>query len=101
MAMPAFLVGFVGMLVQAAGSIAGHALLSLGMGFIVFNGVDASLNWVSVQVATRMTGLPALTVDALATLKLGSCVSIILSALAARLTFDGMKNGVMKRFGPK
>lgn len=99
--MPLFLQGLIGMLANAAGSLAGNALVSLGMGFIVFSGVDASLSWVSVQVASRMSGLPALTLDALATLKLGSCVSIILSALAARLTFDGMKNGVMKRFGPK
>lgn len=99
--MPLFLQGLIGMLANAAGSLAGNALVSLGMGFIVFNGVDASLNWVAQQVASRMSGLPALTLDALATLKLGSCVSIILSALAARLTFDGMKNGVMKRFGPK
>lgn len=99
--MPLFLQGLIGMLANAAGSLAGNALVSLGMGFIVFSGVDASLNWVAVQVSSRMSGLPALTLDALATLKLGSCVSIILSALAARLTFDGMKNGVMKRFGPK
>lgn len=99
--MPLFLQGLIGMLANAAGSIAGNALVSLGMGYITWKGVDVSLNWLSLQVATRMSGLPALTLDALATLKLGSCVAIILSALAARLTFDGMKNGAMKRFGPK
>ena len=84
-------------LVQAAGSIAGSVLISLGIGYVAYSGLDTSLVWLRTQVAGSFTGFGAQGLAVLSALQVGSGLSVLLSALAARLVIDGLTSGVMKR----
>lgn len=95
--MPVFIASLIGGLIQAAGTLVGRVLISLGIGYVSFTGVDASLAWLRQMIAAQWSGLPAQTMAVASALQLGSGVSVVLSAIAARLVLEGMTSGVIKR----
>lgn len=95
--MPVFIASLIGGLIQAAGTLVGRVLISLGIGYVSFTGVDASLAWLRQMIAAQWSGLPAQTMAVASALQLGSGVSVVLSAIAARLVLEGMTSGVVKR----
>lgn len=95
--MPVFIASLIGGLIQAAGTLVGRVLISLGIGYVSFTGVDASLTWLRQTIAAQWSGLPAQTMAVASALQLGSGVSVILSAIAARLVLEGMTSGTVKR----
>jgi hypothetical protein len=99
--MPIFVAALIGALIQAAGSLVGRVLISLGIGYVVFSGVDASIGWAKTQVLAHLQGMPATALGVASGMKVGTCVSILTSALLARLTFQGMTSGTMKKMVQK
>lgn len=100
--MPIFIAALIGALAQAAVSIVGRVLLSLGFGLVVMTSVNASLEWIKTMIASAFGGLPAVAVGILSGAQVGTCLAIILSAISARLLFDGMSaSGVIKRWAVK
>jgi hypothetical protein len=95
--MPVFIAALVGALIQAAGTLVGKVLISLGIGYVTFQGIDTSMSWLKQQIAAQWAGLPADILQVASTLKLGVGVSIILSAFAARLVLDGLTGGTLKK----
>lgn len=95
--MPVFIAALLGGLVQAAGTLVGRVLISLGIGYASYSGLDASLGWLRQMIAAQWSGLPAQTMAVASALQLGSGVSVILSAISARLVLEGMTSGVVKR----
>jgi hypothetical protein len=95
--MPIFIASLIGGLVQAAGTLVGRVLLSLGIGYLTYTGVDASLAWVRDQVVAASGGLPGQTLAVLGALRAGSGLSVVFSALAARLVLSGLTSGSIKR----
>lgn len=95
--MPVFIASLLGGLVQAAGTLVGRVLLSLGIGYASYTGIDTSLAWLRQTIAGQWSGLPAQTMAVASALQLGSGVSVILSAITARLVLEGMTSGVIKR----
>lgn len=95
--MPVFIAALLGGLVQAAGTLVGRVLISLGIGYVTYNGLDTSLTWVRLQVAASAGGLPAQALAVLGALRAGSGLSVVLSALAARLVLSGLTSGSIKR----
>lgn len=96
--MPLWVAAILGGLVQAAGTIVGKVLLSLGIGYATFSGVDVLLTWVSGQFMDGMSGLPVATVQIAGLLKIGVCVSMLLSAVSTRLVLAGLTSGSLTRF---
>ena len=89
----------VGALIQVAGTIVGRVLVSLGIGYAVFTGLDTSLDWAKAFVIERISATSAQTVAAASACKVGVCISIIFSALAMRLLLGGMQSGgVLRKF---
>lgn len=88
--MPPLVAALVGGLVQAGFSIVGRVLISLGFAYVTMTGIDTSLQWIQGQIAASMAGLPAQVVGVLSACRVGTALAIVLSALAARLLFDGM-----------
>lgn len=102
--MPVFIAALLGGFVQAMGTFVGKALISLGLGYTVFTGVDASVSWAKTVTMDRLGGLSSLGGNALqvaSALNIGTCVSILFSALTARLILNGMVGGSIKRLGVK
>lgn len=95
--MPLFVGALIGALVQAAGTLVGKVLLSLGIGYVVFTGLDTSLTWVRGTFFSTLTGLPAITLGVAGLLKIGTAANIIISALSARLVLNGLTGGALKR----
>jgi Protein of unknown function (DUF2523) len=95
--MQAIIPWIVGALIQVAGTIVGKVLLSLGIGYVTFTGVDASLSWVRAEFLSGVSGLPALGLQIAGLLKVGVCVSMLTSALTTRLLLQGLTSGTLKR----
>jgi hypothetical protein len=95
--MPIFIAALIGGLIQAAGSLVGSVLISLGIGYVAYQGLDTSLNWLRDQIAGSVSGLAAQSMAVLSALNAGAGISILISALAARLVVDGLTSGTLKK----
>jgi hypothetical protein len=99
--MQIFIAALIGALVQAAGSLVGRVLLSLGIGYATYSGIDLSISWVRDQAIANIGALPANAILVLGAAKVGTCISILTSALLVRLTLSGLTSGTLKKFTVK
>lgn len=99
--MPLFIAAIWGALIPMLGSMVGRVLVSLGIGYVSYTGIDTGMEWVKTTFVSGMSGLPAAAIGMAVTLKIGVCVSMLLSALTARLVMQGLTNGAMKRWALK
>lgn len=95
--MPLFIAALIGGLVSAAGTFVGQVLISLGIGYVTFTGLDTSLDWVKGQIVTGVGGLPAQAVAVLGAARVGTVLAIVLSAITARMLLDGLTGGAIKK----
>jgi hypothetical protein len=95
--MPLFLAALLGGLVQAASSIVGRVLIALGIGYVSYTGINALLGWTKSQVVSYLVGAPGTVVAIMGLLKIDVAVSIIFSALAARLVLQGLTSDKVTR----
>lgn len=95
--MPLFIAALLGGLVSAAGSFVGRALIALGIGVVAFTGVSAALNVVRGQVIDAMNEAGPL-LDILALLKVDVAITILFSAITARLVLNGLTGDTIKRW---
>ncbi|MEQ1775539.1 MAG: DUF2523 domain-containing protein [Burkholderiales bacterium] len=95
--MPIFIASLLGGLIQAAGSIAGRVLLSLGIGYVAYTGISALLDGAKAAAISYLQGAPANVVTIMSMLKVDSALSLIFSAVLARLVLKGLTSGTIKR----
>ena len=88
----------VGALEGAMGSFVGKALVSLGIGFLTYQSVDTSIAFAKSHFFDSLSGLNSVSVQVFGAMRGGQCVTMLFSALIARLTFKGLAGGVMKSF---
>lgn len=72
-------------------------LLTLGVGFVAFQGADTLVQQNKDQVIQLLNLLPALAVQLIGVLKIGTCLNIMFSAMLMRLSLFGINEGVIKR----
>ena len=96
--MPLFIAALIGGLVNAAGTIVGKVLISLGIGYVAYTGLDTGLSWVTAQVAASFGQAAAQTLAVAQAAGVGVGLNIVLSAIAARLLLNGLTGGTIKRF---
>jgi len=95
--MPLILAALIGALIQAAGSLVGRVLISLCIGYVAFKGVDTSIGLARDAVIQNISALPLLAVQVCSAAKVGKCISILTSALLARLSLQGLTGGTLKK----
>lgn len=95
--MPVFIAALLGGLVEIVSSVVGRALVSLGIGYAVFTGVNTSIDWAKAQVVEKIGGLSGDVLQFVGVLQVGTCISIITSAYAARLLLNGLTGDSIKR----
>jgi hypothetical protein len=95
--MPIFLASLLGGLVAAAGSIAGRVLISLGVGFISFSGVDATIDYIVSQIHTASGSLPSLVLAGLGLLQFDNVVGIMVAAVTSKMVLTGLQSGAVKK----
>lgn len=96
-----FIGALIGALIQVLGTLVGKILVSLGIGYAVFSGVDLSIAYARDMFIARISAQGANAVAVASALKVGVCVSIITSAITTRLTINGLTGGTLKRFTVK
>lgn len=94
--MPVFLAALLGGLIQVAGTLVGRVLVSLGIGYVSFTAIDTSITFARDFVLTKIGALPGNAVAVASTMQIGTCVSILTSALVARMILRGMASGVAR-----
>ncbi len=94
--MPVFIAAIGGMLLNLVGSLVGRVLLALGLSVVTYTGVDASLTWLKDQAVLSAAALPAELLGLLVFLKVGECISVITSAVAVRMLWQGLSGGSLK-----
>lgn len=95
--MPIFIASLLGGLVSAAGSLAGRVLISLGIGFVSYSGVTATLNYLVGLVHTNANSLPSTVLAALGLLQFDVVLGIFVAAATVRLTLNGLASGTVKK----
>lgn len=88
-------------LIQVCASLVGRVLVSLGAAVITYTGFSSSLDWLKGQVVQRITAMPPEVVGMLSTMKVGTAISIVFSAMLARLVIGGLTDGSVKRWVTK
>jgi len=96
--MQIFIGALIGGLIQVLGTLVGKVLVSLGIGYAVYSGVDVSIAYARDMFINRISAQGANAVAVASALKVGVCVSIITSAITTRLTINGLTGGALKRF---
>jgi hypothetical protein len=91
-----WIAALLGALVQAAGTLVGKVLVSLGIGYVVYSGVDTSIGWAKDYALANIQSLPTAMVQVLGVLQVGRIISILTSALVVRVTLAGLTGGVKK-----
>lgn len=95
--MPLWVAAILGGLIQSAGTLVGRVLLSLGFGYVAYTGIDTGLSFMRDQALAGFAGLPADVVGILSAGKLGTVVSIITSAMLARMALNGLTGGTLRK----
>lgn len=90
-----------GALIQLAGTLVGKVLLSLGIGYTIYSGVDVSISFARDFAISKISASSAQTVRAAGAMQIGTCISILTSALVTRMTLNGLTGGLIKRMGVK
>ena len=102
--MQIFLAALFGGFLQVAGSLVGRVLLSLGIGYVTFTGVDLALTAVRdmafAQLDASSSAMPVVR-QFLGVFQVGTCFNIIFSAYSARLVLNGLTGGSIKRMVTK
>lgn len=96
--MPAVLLALGSLLLQLVGSMAGRALVALGIGVVSYTGLNTTMGWIKGQAVAAFLGLGPQVVGMLGLLKVGVCINIIFSALLIRAVINGVQGDTFKRW---
>ncbi len=91
----------MGALLNVIGTLVGRVLTALGMGVISYTGFSITLDWLKQNAVSSLVSLPPEMVGILALMKVGSCISMVASALLVRLTLQGMQSDTVKSWVKK
>ena len=99
--MPIFIAAIGGMLINIAGTLAGRVLIALGISVVTYTGMSTGLDWIKSQALSSFALLPPEMLSIVAYMKVGVCISIVSSAVAARLVLNGLTGGTFKKWVSK
>lgn len=96
--MPVFVAAIGGMLINLVGTLVGRVLVALGLSVVTYTGLSASLDFLKAQAISSFSSLPSEIFMLLGYMKVGSCISIVCSAIAARAVIQGISGDTFKRW---
>lgn len=88
----------LGGLINIAGSLVGKVLLALGISVLTYTGLSSSIDFLKNGFVSSVSGLPFEVVGMLSLMKVGSCVSMVLSAITVKLMLDGLQSDTLKKW---
>ena len=96
--MPVFIAAIGGMLINLVGTLVGRVLIALGISVVTYTGITVTLDFLKAQAISAFAGLPPDVFGILGVLKVGQCISIVTSAVAAKLVIDGLTGDTLKKW---
>lgn len=91
--MQIFIGWIVGGFLAAAASFVGRFLISLGIGYVTYQGLDILLTGIQTQIFINLNNpLPEVNA-ALNMLNIGKCINVTFSAIIARNLLNGLTGG--------
>lgn len=82
-------------------TIVGRVLLSAGIGYATYSGLDIVANAGRVALFSGISGFGGVVVALAGVFQIGTAVNILISAYLARLAFNGLVNGSLTKIGAK
>lgn len=98
--MPAFIGWLLGGIAASLGTWVGRVLVSLGISYVTYTGVDVLLSSTKGSALDGLAALAATSPVAAAfvgALQVGTCVNILFSAYVARVAVRGLSGGTLTR----
>lgn len=71
-----------------------RVLVALGIGYMTFTGIGQFQDYVDGMIKSAVSGLPGDVYGILAYMGFGTCINILLSAVAIRFTMNGFTNAL-------
>ena len=99
--MPVFIAAIGGMLINLVGTLVGRVLIALGISVVTYTGMTVTLDWLKSGALQAVAGLPAQVIQILGILRVGQCISIVFSAILARLIIQGLQGDTIKKWVTK
>lgn len=96
--MPVFIAAIGGMLINLVGTLVGRVLIALGISVITYTGISTTLDFLKAQAIGAFAGLPPEVFGLLGILRVGQCISIVTSAIAAKMVIDGVTSDTFKKW---
>lgn len=95
--MPSLIAALLGALISGAGTLVGRVLLSLGIAYVSYSGIDTLVSFAKTNALQNLTQLPILAFQIVGVLQVGTCINILTSAFIARLVIRGLTSGALTR----
>jgi hypothetical protein len=86
----------IGALMGAVGSWVGRVLLSLGIGYVTYKGVDVATGFLLDQIKSGFAGLPADVASFFAFVWLDKAIGMVFSTWTACTAASGLASGLTK-----
>jgi len=96
-----WIASLIGGLAQAMSGLVGRVLLSLGLGYVIYSGVDVALATIKTEIFQSLLAVHPDVLSMLGAMKVGNAINIVFSAYAARMTLNGLTGGNIKRLVQK
>lgn len=95
--MPAlFISALLGALATAMGSLAGRAMIALGIGFVTYKGIDLAIDSLKAQVVTSIRGVPGDALSLIGYLWLDKALTVVFSGIVVVLSMKAIGGSVKK-----
>jgi Protein of unknown function (DUF2523) len=91
----------IGALVRAVGPLVAQVLLSLGMSFVTYSGIDYALTAAKARALSSLSGNGALFLQFAGIFQIGTAINIIASAYIARTILQGIVGGKLTKLVTK
>lgn len=94
--MPIFIAAIGGMLINLVGTLVGRVLVALAISVVTYVGISASLDELKAQAIASFAALPPEMMSIISMMQVGKCISIVTSAIVARLVLNGLTGDTFK-----
>jgi Protein of unknown function (DUF2523) len=91
----------VGGLVSAVGALVANVLLSLGIGFVTYQGLGLFVSTMKSQFLSSVNANGALFINFMGVFQIGTAINMIASAYVARLVIAGISGGSLTKMVTK
>jgi hypothetical protein len=82
-------------------SLVGRVLLALGISYLTYQGIDLLISSIQSQAFSLIQGLPSEFIGLIGLTKIGEALSVLVSAVTAKYTMQGLTNGSITKMAIK